>query len=739
MKAHLRRHLLLALVALAVVPGDDLRGEDRSKPLDSPRPAEGRSAQQFLQSRTDVVAQDEPLGKLLRRVAAGQRMRIWFDERAITSAGLRLDEPVTVVLRNFTVKKALERILRGRVLHHSLDGDVLVISTVPPRETVELRSRQRLITFDQATEENGVVKRQVADTTLDLWLFGNSRDPSETRARFAQILARKADAIAERCSLSENQKQKLNLAGRGDISRFFERLDRLRSQFSEVKSDDQRRNDFFEQQVMPLEAVLNAGPFDGNSLFSKTVAASLTAEQAARRSPDALAGYDLLATIGLALQGYHDYFGAFPASVIQGPDGKTTYSWRVELLPMLKYYVDDQPGGEKLWRGQMKPDELRNEYWKLIEGLGYRLGEPWDSPHNRAVEQTFSPYYRHPGDPAKSVNSAFFVVTGAETAFPPGRRTSLDDARGGPGSTLLVVETRRDIPWTKPEDIPFDPRQPLPSFGSYEKDVFFALTCDGAVHPVPATTPESDLRALITRHARDAVSIPGIPWKAALDRSANVDDGGTGALSVLILFDGPPPAPRMLNAPGAVAPVPDESLLVDAKTGGIANVVVYLDKVPAGVIVPAEPPPPVAMAIVGSRFAPRVLAVRTGQDIVVSNNDPGPENVHPTPLRNAGSNRVLNSKGMYFLSYSKPESVPIAIKSDLHPWMKAYHVVGDHPWAAVSNAQGALVVKGLPPGAYQFKVWHEGVGYLERKLEVQIKAGETTEARLAYPAERFAR
>jgi hypothetical protein len=155
------------------------------------------------------------------------------------------------------------------------------------------------------------------------------------------------------------------------------------------------------------------------------------------------------------------------------------------------------------------------------------------------------------------------------------------------------------------------------------------------------------------------------------------------------------------------------------------------------VIVPAEPPPPVAMAIAGSRFVPHVLAVRTGQDVVVSNNDPGIENVHTTPLRNAGSNRVLNSKGMFFLSYGKPESVPFVIRSDVHPWMSAYHIACDHPWAAVTDVTGAVVVKGIPPGAYQFKVWHEGVGYLERKLEVQIKAGETTEAKLVYPAERF--
>lgn len=64
-------------------------------------------------------------------------------------------------------------------------------------------------------------------------------------------------------------------------------------------------------------------------------------------------------------------------------------------------------------------------------------------------------------------------------------------------------------------------------------------------------------------------------------------------------------------------------------------------------------------------------------------------------------------------------------------------MVVDHPWAAVSNAAGVATVKRLPPGTYRFKVWHEKWGYLERALEVEIKAGERTEMKLIYPAEKL--
>jgi hypothetical protein len=242
---------------------------------------------------------------------------------------------------------------------------------------------------------------------------------------------------------------------------------------------------------------------------------------------------------------------------------------------------------------------------------------------------------------------------------------------------------------------------------------------------------------LITRQAQDVVSIPGIPWKGAGDLVADNEVGETGTLSALITFEGPPPAAKVLNVPAAAGNIPDESLVVDAKTGGIANVAVYLEKVPAGMNVPAAPQAPVAVTIVGGRIVPHISVVRTGQTTVFTNNDPAPVNVHTMPLRNAGTNQVLNPKGTFDLTYAMPERMPVPFTSDLQPWMKAHQLVVDHPWAAVSGANGALVVKGIPPGTYRFVVWHERAGYLERKLEIEIRAGETTETELAYPAERF--
>ena len=50
--------------------------------------------------------------------------------------------------------------------------------------------------------------------------------------------------------------------------------------------------------------------------------------------------------------------------------------------------------------------------------------------------------------------------------------------------------------------------------------------------------------------------------------------------------------------------------------------------------------------------------------------------------------------------------------------MLAYVVVVDTPYFAVTDAAGAFVVRGVPPGKYKLSVWHEKSDGLEREVEV---------------------
>jgi hypothetical protein len=73
------------------------------------------------------------------------------------------------------------------------------------------------------------------------------------------------------------------------------------------------------------------------------------------------------------------------------------------------------------------------------------------------------------------------------------------------------------------------------------------------------------------------------------------------------------------------------------------------------------------------------------------------------------------------------ESLPAEIRCDIHPWMKGYWMIVDHPYAAVTAADGSFSIPKLPAGMHEFRVWHEGPGYIEKSLKVKVANGKVSE------------
>ena len=67
----------------------------------------------------------------------------------------------------------------------------------------------------------------------------------------------------------------------------------------------------------------------------------------------------------------------------------------------------------------------------------------------------------------------------------------------------MVVDTGKPVPWTKPEDLPYAPDQPLPDLQGVFHDGFFAMTADNRRRWVRKDTSDETLRALITRNGGD--------------------------------------------------------------------------------------------------------------------------------------------------------------------------------------------------------------------------------------------
>ncbi|MBS0262107.1 MAG: hypothetical protein JSS02_09140 [Planctomycetes bacterium] len=180
-------------------------------------------------------------------------------------------------------------------------------------------------------------------------------------------------------------------------------------------------------------------------------------------------------------------------------------------------------------------------------------------------------------------------------------------------------------------------------------------------------------------------------------------------------------------------PVFDESLLVDAETRGVAHVIVFLALPPEGVPVPPMSRQPVDIEIRDGQFSPRVVLVRTLQRLRVSNHDAESGDFHIEPLRNSPLNRLVRPGETITWRFDKPEALPFIARSNLLPGSRSVVFVTGHPWVAVSDQQGRFAIRGLPPGKYQFKVWHERIGYLHKSLEVEVRADQPTDVPLVYP------
>lgn len=228
-------------------------------------------------------------------------------------------------------------------------------------------------------------------------------------------------------------------------------------------------------------------------------------EQAQQRARDA-SGFENMRQVGLALHIYHEIFGRFPPAVLYGPDGKTPYSWRVELLPVLNFDT---------FRNQIRANMSRDDYTKLIMDCGYDINAPWDSEINAEILKRMPNEYRHPSEPETCSESACYAITGTSTTFEVGHASIIFTKdfkfNNWVSSTLMLVESRCREPWTKPVDILYSKDAAVPRFGGFSDGGALGVTCDGAVHFLDDSIRPDDLRALITRDLEDKFSIPGIP------------------------------------------------------------------------------------------------------------------------------------------------------------------------------------------------------------------------------------
>jgi hypothetical protein len=180
-----------------------------------------------------------------------------------------------------------------------------------------------------------------------------------------------------------------------------------------------------------------------------------------------------LRQIAIAMHNYHDQNGHLPAQAVYGPDGKPLLSWRVLILP----YIEQ--------------DKLYKEF---------HLDEPWDSEHNKKLLAKMPKTYAMPGSVPGTTDTYYLGFHGKGAFFDGKKGLRLPaDFPDGTSNTIMIVEAAKGVPWSKPEDLPYDATKPLPKLGGHFPGGFGASLVDGSARFISASISETTLRNAITR------------------------------------------------------------------------------------------------------------------------------------------------------------------------------------------------------------------------------------------------
>ena len=208
-----------------------------------------------------------------------------------------------------------------------------------------------------------------------------------------------------------------------------------------------------------------------------------------------------------------------------------------------------------------------------------------------------------------------------------------------------------------------------------------------------------------------AVVAVASPLMAAVPSAA----AETGTLKMRFVYGGDPPAPEKIVPDRNVQfcgqfDLVDESLLVNPDNKGIKNVIVYVYTGRGGSDLPARKPKNAihVLANKNCRFDPRVIIAQTGDTLRITNPDPIGHNANLNFFTMPAQNLMIPAGQQKDVKLGKAAPTSIVVDCNIHPWMRAYVMVLEHPYADVSGDDGSITIEGLPAGEeLTFRVYHE--------------------------------
>ena len=153
--------------------------------------------------------------------------------------------------------------------------------------------------------------------------------------------------------------------------------------------------------------------------------------------------------------------------------------------------------------------------------------------------------------------------------------------------------------------------------------------------------------------------------------------------------------------------------------GGAANAVVWLEGVKSGKPIGLERR--LELESLNCKLTPRMQAAVTGSAVNILGHDQfrqhlrfvaGGETAPRATILLGGGEQVIPTE----LPFKAPGMV--AVRDAGHAWTHAWLAVFDHPYYAITGANGAFTIDGVPPGKYTLKAWHDRSDVVSQSVDV---------------------
>ncbi len=320
-----------------------------------------------------------------------------------------------------------------------------------------------------------LLEAQAAYATIDLGkearLEGRLICAGESEAKDAATAAKSLLALAQQLGFPQAEAA-LDKAPKGKVDNFKKLFKEFTAALQDMPIEARGKE-------LPLKLTLKA---DIPAISKGALEGFSFVRGAARRVESS----NNLKQMVLAMHNYTDSMrGVWPAAAIYDKE-KPLLSWRVAILP----YIDQ--------------DALYQQF---------KLDEPWDSDHNKKLLDKMPRVYMtadqaENAEKIKTTTTHYRVFHGKMAAFEGTKGLAFPaEFTDGTSNTIAIVEAEQAVPWTKPEELPFDPKKDPPKLGLKGATMFNAAFCDGSVRTLNKDIDKDTLKALITRNGGEVVNL----------------------------------------------------------------------------------------------------------------------------------------------------------------------------------------------------------------------------------------